>query len=125
MASARTSTRQELVAQVKRVKALARARGQKQAALLPGSSDARPSAPSALGDLAAEVPVRLGFDFTPEQFARWEGLWAILRKARIAGDRSEILLDALGALAAERVQRQENPATSGDSSGSADFTPRG
>jgi hypothetical protein len=43
----------------------------------------------------AGVPVRVSVEFTPEQFARWEALLEKLAKSGVAGDRAELLLDAL------------------------------
>jgi hypothetical protein len=44
---------------------------------------------------AAEVPVRVSVELTPEQFARWEALLEKLAKSGVTGDRAELLLDAL------------------------------
>ncbi len=84
--AARSGTREQLTAKIKRVKAQARRPG---AALF-----APPDEPA----LAAEVPVRISVEFTPEQFARWEALWEQVRKRGTTGDRAEILLEALAAL---------------------------
>jgi len=45
--------------------------------------------------LAAEVPVRVAFDLTPEQHARWTALWERLHRRGVTGNRAEILLAAL------------------------------
>ncbi len=83
VATARTSTREELVRKVKRVKA----RSRQPAAELFAATDEP--------ELAAEVPVRVNIEFTPEQHARWEALWEQLRKRGATGDRAEVLLAAL------------------------------
>ena len=80
---ARTKTRSELVAKVKRVKA----RSRRPAAALFETGD-EPA-------LAAETPVRISMDLTPEQFARWEAVWERLCQQGASGDRAEVLLAAL------------------------------
>ncbi len=79
---ARNSSRRELADKVKQV--TARARKKPAAALFEEPET-----------LAAEVPVRVGIEFTPEQHARWEGLWEKLAKRGVTGGRAEMLLDAL------------------------------
>jgi hypothetical protein len=86
---ARTSSRAQLVQKVKRVKARAAAR---PAAVLFAPAADEPG-------LAADVPVRVTVEFTPEQHARWEALWEQVRKQGAAGDRAEVLLEALQCLA--------------------------
>jgi len=92
--AARTSSRRELIAKVKRVKA-------------------RAKQPVDVGDmfepvepLIAEVPVRVSVEFTPEQHARWEALLEKLARQGVTGDRAEILLDAL----AGKVEKSTTPA---------------
>lgn len=103
--AARTSSRAQLVQKVKRVKA--RAAAKPAAVLFAPPADEPP--------LAAEVPVRVSVEFTPEQHARWEALCERARKRGAPGDRAELLLEALQSLVA-------SDATEG---GCAEITPRG
>ena len=108
--AARTHSRTELTMKVKR----ARNRARKPAAsLFAPTAEATNEA-----ELAAEVPVRVSLEFTPEQFARWEGLWESLRKQGVTGDRPEVLL---AALAAERESNLSETATTN----CEPITPRG
>jgi hypothetical protein len=66
---------------------------------------------------AAEVPVRVSVEFTPEQFARWEALLEELAKTGVTGDRAELLLDALA------CKRDDVSSTMTESK--AETTPRG
>ena len=102
---ARTSSRAQLVQKVKRVKAQASAR--------PAAALFTPPTDEPL--LAREVPVRVSVEFTPEQHARWEVLWEQARTRGAAGDRAEVLLDALQCLVASHETAGAN----------ADITPRG
>ncbi|MBE0567975.1 MAG: HNH endonuclease [Krumholzibacteria bacterium] len=86
--AARTSSRAQLVQKVKRVKARPAAR--------PAAALFAPAADEPV--LAAEVPVRVTVEFTPEQHARWEALWEQVRRRGAAGDRAEVLLEALQTL---------------------------
>ncbi|HPF69061.1 MAG TPA: HNH endonuclease signature motif containing protein [Candidatus Krumholzibacteria bacterium] len=86
--AARTSSRTQLVAQVKRAKAQAAARRRPAAAPLFAPAPAEAA-------LAAEVPVRITLEFTPEQHARWEVLLESVRKAGASGGTVEVLLAAL------------------------------
>ncbi|MFO7609860.1 MAG: HNH endonuclease signature motif containing protein, partial [Candidatus Krumholzibacteriia bacterium] len=95
---ARTSTRAQLVQKVKRVKA--RAAAKPAAALFEPEAD--------VPVLAAEVPVRVSVEFTPEQFARWEALWEQARKRGATGDRAEMLLEALLRLASSESKTTDN-----------------
>ncbi len=83
--AAQTSTRAELRTRVKRAKA------RKPAAAL-----------FAVEHAPVEVPVRISVEFTPEQHARWEALWEQARKTGVAGDRAEVLLEALRTLTSSR-----------------------
>ena len=87
--AARSNSRTQLTKKIKRVKAQSR---QPAAALFAPADDPA---------LAAEVPVRVSVEFTPEQFARWEALWEQVRKRGTSGDRAEVLLEALSALGAD------------------------
>ncbi len=92
LAAAQTSTRAELRTRVKRAKA------RKPAASL---FDPAPGP-------AVEVPVRVSVEFTPEQHARWEALWEQLRKGGVAGERAEVLLEALHALSSTDCPATDN-----------------
>ncbi len=85
--AARSRSRVELAHRVKTVQAKAKRRASAQLELAP--------AEPAIEALAREVPVRVGLTFTPEQHARWEALWEMLRKQGAGGDRVEVLLEAL------------------------------
>jgi len=115
---ARSHSRRELAVQVKRVMNKAR---QPAAALFdPAKPIAGPSStnpPSTSPSHPEEVPVRVGVEFTPEQFARWEMLMEKLQKMGVSGDRAEILIDALAGKLEE--------VTSNSTVGSANTTPRG
>ncbi|MFO7609807.1 MAG: hypothetical protein R6X35_11550, partial [Candidatus Krumholzibacteriia bacterium] len=95
---ARTSTRAQLVQKVKRVRA--------RAAVKPAAALFAPPADESV--LAAEVPVRVSVEFSPEQHARWEALWEQVRKHGAAGDRAEVLLEALQVLAATECRTTNN-----------------
>ncbi len=95
--AARSGTRAQLTAKIKRVKAQARRPG---AALF---------APVDEPALAAEVPVRVNVEFTPEQFAGWEALWEQVRKRRTTGDRAEILLEALASMGENFPRGKSDP----------------
>ena len=82
VAAAQSSTRAELRARVKKAKAPR-----------PAASLFEPAP-----EPAVEMPVRVSVEFTPEQHARWEALWEQVRKAGVAGDRAEVLLEALRTL---------------------------
>lgn len=84
VATARTTGRRELKEQVRRV--VKRARRKPAGPELFATKESQ---------LAAEVPVRVGLELTPEQHARWTALWEKLQKAGVAGDRAEILLESL------------------------------
>ena len=87
--------RRELAAQVKRVKAAAKA-NPAQAELLPAATVVAP----------AELPVRLIIELTPEQEARRAALVEKLHKQGGApADRAELLLEALAALVESRAPR--------------------
>ncbi len=99
VAAARSLPRTELTAKVKR----ARRRTNKAAAsLFAPTADATNEAA-----LAAEVPVRVSIEFTPEQFARWQSLWEALRKQGVSGDRAEVLLAALAGEPADDLSATE------------------
>ncbi len=91
--AAETLPRRKLEQKVARVrKAAARTRRQPgQTSLLPEPGDER--------KLAAEVPVRITLDMTPEQFARYEALLEKLAKQGFTTDRIEQILSGLAALA--------------------------
>ncbi|MBE0565108.1 MAG: HNH endonuclease [Krumholzibacteria bacterium] len=95
---ARTSTRAQLVQKVKRVRARATAK--------PAASLFAPPADETV--LAAEVPVRVSVEFTPEQHARWEALWEQVRKRGANGDRAELLLEALQVMASSECSTTNN-----------------
>ena len=86
--AARTQSRTALARRVKSVQAKAKRRTSAQ---LEMGAPAEP----VVDALAREVPVRVGLTFTPEQHARWEALWEKVRKRGAAGDRVEVLLEAL------------------------------
>ncbi len=89
--AAQTSTRAELRTRVKRAKAR------------------KPAASLFAVELApVEVPVRVSVEFTPEQHARWEALGEQVRKAGVAGDRAEVLLEALRTLASSQSAATDN-----------------
>jgi len=96
VAEAAKTGRRELAKKVKRVRTKARLRqtGDRQGSLLEENPTEK--------KLAAEVPVRVGLEMTPEQFARFE---ALVEKARKAGavstgsSRVDILLSRLEELA--------------------------
>jgi len=96
VAEAEKTGRRELAKMVKRVRAKAKRRqtGGRQGSLLEENPTEK--------KLAAEVPVRVGLEMTPEQFARFE---ALMEKARKAGavsagsSRVDILLSGLEELA--------------------------
>jgi len=48
-----------------------------------------------IAKLAAEVPVRVGLELSPEQHARWQVLWEKLNRRGVTGSREEVLLEAL------------------------------
>ncbi|MFO7610714.1 MAG: HNH endonuclease, partial [Candidatus Krumholzibacteriia bacterium] len=58
--------------------------------------------------LAAEVPVRVAVEFTPEQHARWEALWEQVRKRGATGDRAEMLLEAMQSLVSSHATATSN-----------------
>ncbi len=95
--AARSGTRAQLTEKIKRVKAQSR----QPAAALFATAD-EPA-------LAAEVPVRIGVEFTPEQFARWEALWEQVRKRGTTGDRAEVPLEALASLGADFPRGKADP----------------
>jgi 5-methylcytosine-specific restriction endonuclease McrA len=93
---AKSKSRRELEHEVKRAKLEAVNLAQGQTSLLPAPVN-RP---------AAVIPVRVSFEFTPEQFARYEALTEQLHKRGGAGaDRVEILLQALSSLVEESAPR--------------------
>ncbi len=93
---AKSTSRRELEHEVKRAKLEAVNLAQGQTSLLPPPVK-RP---------AAVIPVRISFEFTPEQFARYEALTEQLHKRGGAGgDKVEILLQAMGSLVAESAPR--------------------
>ncbi|MFN2369617.1 MAG: HNH endonuclease, partial [Candidatus Krumholzibacteriia bacterium] len=96
---ARTSTRAQLVQKVKRVKARAAAKPAAAPLFAPLADEPV---------LAAEVPVRVSVEFTPEQHARWEALWEQVRKRGATGDRAEVLLEALQALNTTQSETTNN-----------------
>ncbi|MCP4574132.1 MAG: HNH endonuclease [bacterium] len=85
--AARTTGRRELAKKVRRV--VKRARKTPAAELFAVAESESES------ELAAEVPVRLGLEFSPEQHARWEALWERLKKTGVTGSREDVLLKAL------------------------------
>ena len=111
---ARSSTRSELAQKVGRVRAKARQRSTGQRELLPEPR---------LEVLAAEVPVRVHLEMTPEQFARYEALVEKLHKIGGATDKVEDLLQGLAML----VERRGTPlvATTSAGTGSRPGAPRG
>ena len=104
---ARTRTRAQLVAKVKRVKG--RKRKPARALFVPAGEG--PDEPA----LAAAAPLRVTLEFSPEQFARWEALWARLQAVGATGGRTEIMLEALNEIAA----------TCSEKTGKDDIAPRG
>jgi hypothetical protein len=86
VAVAKAGTRAQLTARVKQAKAQSKRFG---TALFPEDNAA---------DLAAEVPVRVALEFTPEQHARWDALWEKLAAGRVSGGRVEVLLEAMANL---------------------------
>jgi hypothetical protein len=96
--AARSSTQAQLVQKVKRVRA--RAASRPAAALFAPPAD-EPA-------LAAEVPVRVSVEFTPEQHARGEALGERVRKRGAAGDRAEALLEALLCLSSSDSKTTNN-----------------
>ena len=98
---AKSTSRRELEHEVKRAKLEAVNLAQGQTSLLPAPVN-RP---------AAVIPVRVCFEFTPEQFARYEALTEQLHKRGSAGgDKVEMLLQAMASLAAESAPRGESKA---------------
>ena len=93
VAEAKSSTRHELARKVKRVRVKARQRRTCQGELL---IEPRMEA------LAAEVPVRLQLEMSPEQFARYEALVEKLHKTHGATDKVEDLLQGLALLVDQR-----------------------
>ncbi len=87
VAKARSVGRRELAVQVKRAVNKSR---RKPAAELFVTKESELAT-----DLAAEVPVRVSFELSPEQHARWEVLWEKLHKQGVTGSRAEVLLEAL------------------------------
>jgi hypothetical protein len=103
VAEAARTGRRELAKKVKLVREKARRRSEGRQGSLLGQNPAEEN-------LAAEVPVRVGLEMTPEQFARFEALMEKVRKlgAVPAGsNRVETFLAGLDAL----VQGTSNPAT--------------
>ncbi len=106
--AARTSSRAQLVAQVRRVKAHAAARRRPASAALFAPEPVETA-------LAAEAPVRVTLEFTPEQHARWEALLERVRKAGASGGTVDVLLAALQTAAESDCKTK----------GSSETTPRG
>lgn len=98
--AARTRSRRELERQVKQARKRAAAQVTGQASLLE-PEEAPP---------AAAQPVRVAFEMTPAQFARWEALWERARKqGELPAERAEALLEMLGSYTAEASPRGEVP----------------
>jgi len=120
VAEAASVGRRELAEKVKRVRIKARRRRGRAAQA--GQGSLLPQNPSEK-ELAAEVPVRVAMEMTPEQFARFE---ALLEKAHKLGavpaglDRVNTLLAGLDSL----VQGTSNPATESNEKTSDESTRR-
>jgi hypothetical protein len=120
VAEASSVGRRELAEKVKRVRKKARRR--RGGAAQAGQGSLLPENPSEK-ELAAEVPVRVAMEMTPEQFARFE---ALLEKAHKLGavpaglDRVDTLLAGLDSL----VRGTPNSATEGNEKTSAAQTRR-
>lgn len=98
--AARTRSRRELERQVKQARKRAAAQVNGQTSLLE---------PEVAPPVAAQ-PVRVAFEMTPAQFARWEALWEQARKqGDLPADRAEALLEILGSYTAEASPRGEIP----------------
>ena len=100
---AKTKTRRELVATVKRAKAVA-----KQTQLAnPGQTELLPRPTTA--EPAAARSVQVGFDLTPGQYVRYE---AMMAKIVHRGGKAQLLLDAMEALlAAEHDNKPDKTST--------------
>lgn len=93
VAEAKSSNRGELARKVKRVQDKARKRRRRQRELVPEPE---------LKALAADLPVRLSLEMSPEQFARYEALIERLHKLGGLGDKAEALLQGLALLVEQR-----------------------
>ncbi len=111
---AKSSTRRELAMKVKRVQNKARRRRDRQQDLVPEPE---------LKVLAAEVPVRLNWEMTPTQFAKYEALVEKLHKLGGLGDKTEALLQGLALLVEKRGTFK--PATDCRQISSGKIAPRG
>jgi len=86
---ARNSSRRELESKV--------ARAKRREAEVPGQPALMPEVEPLLPK--ASPPVRVNLDMTPEQFSRFEKLMEGLAKGGCIGDRADVVLEALAALA--------------------------
>ena len=95
------NSRRELEKEVKRAKLEAADDATGQASLLPMQPRRRP---------AAVVPVRVGLDMSPTQFARYEMLWEQIRKQRHApAHKVEALLEIMGDYVAGNSEGESSP----------------
>lgn len=94
------NSRRVLEREVKRAKQEAADDAVGQGSLLPVQARVRP---------AAVIPVNVRMEMTPTQFARYEALWAQVRKqGRASTDKVEALLEILGEYVAEKTPRGEH-----------------
>lgn len=97
---AKTHSRRKVEDEVKRAKQEAKDKTACQPALLPCSS---PKAPKAV------LPVRVSFEMSPIQFARYEKLGENIRRSRnISTDKVEALLDMMASLLDEQPEQESH-----------------
>ncbi len=120
VAEATSVGRRELAAKVKRIKAKARRR--RDGAAKAGQGSLLPENPAEM-ELAAEVPVRISLEMTPEQFARFE---ALVEKAHKLGavPAGQTKVDTLLAGLESLAQGTSTSVTKGDKNTSAKPTRR-
>ncbi len=106
LAEARRKSRRQLEQEVRKARRDSTLRRKRQPALLEETPsrapDRKPDGPATLP--RARIPVRLGLEMSPEQFARYEALWEKIRRQGSApADQVEALLEMMAAYIEDRM----------------------
>ena len=98
---AKNNSRRKVEEEVKKAKRVAKDKAAGQPALLPAPNIKRPQ---------AVLPVRVNFEMTPSQFARYENLWENVRKNRsISAEKVEALLEIMQGFLEQQSESDAQP----------------